>query len=31
MNVLRLNETLLMNKVEFLEKTMFFLIRPENY
>ena len=29
MNVLRLKETILMNKVEFLEKTVFFLVRPE--
>ena len=26
MNVLRLKETMFMNKVEFLEKTMFFLV-----
>ena len=31
MNVLRLTETMLMNKVEFLEKTVFFLVRPETY
>ena len=31
MNVLRLKETMLMNEVEFLEKTVFFLIRPETY
>ena len=30
MNVLRLKETMLMNKVEFLEKTVFFLVRPGN-
>ena len=31
MNVLRLKETMLMNRVEFLQKTMFFLVRPETY
>ena len=31
MNVSRLKETLLMNKIEFLEKTVFFLVRPETY
>ena len=31
MNVLRLNGTMLMNKVEFIEKTVFFLVRPETY
>ena len=31
MNVLRLKETRLMNKVEFLEKTVFFFVRPESY
>ena len=31
MNVLRLKETMLMNKVEFLQKTVFFLVRPETY
>ena len=31
MNVLNLKETMLMNKVEFLEKTVFFLVRPETY
>ena len=31
MNVLRLNETMLMNKVEFLGKTVFFLVGPETY
>ena len=31
MNLLRLKETMLMNKVEFLEKTEFFLVRPETY
>ena len=31
MNVLRLEETMLINKVEFLEKTVFFLVRPETY
>ena len=30
MNVLRLKETMFMNKVEFLEK-LFFLVRPETY
>ena len=29
MNVLRLKESMLMNKVEFLEKNIFFLVRPE--
>ena len=31
MNVLRLKENMFMNKVEFLEKTVFFLVRPETY
>ena len=31
MNVLRLKETMLMNKVEFLKKAVFFLVRPETY
>ena len=31
MNVLRLKETILMNEVEFLEKTVFFLVRPGTY
>ena len=31
MHVLRLKETMLMNKAEFLEKTVFFLVRPETY
>ena len=31
MNVLRLKETMLMNKVEFLKKNVFFLVRPETY
>ena len=31
MNVLYLKETMLMNKDEFLEKTVFFLIGPEIY
>ena len=31
MNVLRLKETMLMNEVEFLGKTVFFLVRPETY
>ena len=31
MNVLRLKETTLMNEVEFLEKTVFFLVSPEAY
>ena len=31
MNVLRLKETMLMNKVEFLKKTEFFLVRLETY
>ena len=31
MNVLRLKETMLLNKVEFLEKTLFYLVRPETY
>ena len=31
MNVLRLKKIMLINKVEFLEKTVFFLIRPETY
>ena len=32
MNVLRLKETMFMNKVEFLEKNcVFFLVRPETY
>ena len=26
-----LEETTLMNKVEFLEKTVFFLVRPDTY
>ena len=30
-NTLRLNKTMLMNKVEFLEKTVFFIVRPETY
>ena len=30
-NVLSLKETILMNKVEFLEKTVFFLVRLETY
>ena len=29
MDVLRLKETMLMNEVEFLEETVFFLVRPE--
>ena len=29
MNALRLKETMLMNKIEFLEKTVFFLVIPE--
>ena len=28
-DVLRLKETMLMNKVEFLEKTVFFLVRTK--
>ena len=31
MNVLRLKGTMLTNKVKFLEKTVFFLVRPETY
>ena len=31
MNLLRLKETMLMNKVEFIEKTLFFLVGPETY
>ena len=31
MNVLGLKETMLMNKVEFFEKTVFFLVIPETY
>ena len=31
MNVLQLKETVLINKVEFLEKAVFFLVRPETY
>ena len=31
MNVLCLKETMFMNNVEFLEKTVFFLVRPETY
>ena len=31
MNVLSLKETMLMNKVGFLEKTVPFLVRPETY
>ena len=31
MNVLRLKETMLMNKVEFLKKTVFFLVGLETY
>ena len=31
MNVLGLKETMLINKFGFLEKTMFFLVRPETY
>ena len=31
MNVLRLKGTMLMNKVEFLEETEFFLVRPKTY
>ena len=31
MNVLHLKKTVLMNKVEFLEKTVFFFVRPETY
>ena len=31
MIVLRLKKTMLMNKVEFLEKTVFFLVRPAAY
>ena len=31
MNVLRLKETMLMNNVEFLEKTVSFLVRLETY
>ena len=31
MNVLRLKQIVLMNKVELLEKTVFFFVRPETY
>ena len=31
MNVKRLEETILMNKAEFREKTVFLLARPETY
>ena len=31
MNLLGLKGTILMNKVEFLEKSVFFLVRPETY
>ena len=31
MHLSRLKETMLMNKVEFLVKTVFFLVRPETY
>ena len=31
MNVLRLKEIMLMNKLEFLEKTVFSLVRAETY
>ena len=31
MSVLCLKETMLMSKVEFSEKTVFFLVRPETY
>ena len=31
MNVLRLKETVLINKVEFLRKTVFFSVRQETY
>ena len=31
MNLLRLKETMFMNKVEFLEKTVFSLVRPQTY
>ena len=31
MNVLHLKETMLKNKVEFLEKTVFLLVRSETY
>ena len=31
MNVSRLKATMLMNKVEFFEKTVFLLVRPETY
>ena len=31
MNVLRLKETMFMNKVEFLEKAVFYLVKPETY
>ena len=31
MNVLRLKETMLMNKVEFPKKTVFVVVRPETY
>ena len=29
MNVLLVKENILMNKIEFLEKKLFFLVRPE--
>ena len=31
MDVLRLKETMFMSKVEFLEKTVFFLVRLKTY
>ena len=31
MNVLRLKEIILMNKDEFIEKTVISLVRPETY
>ena len=31
MNVIRLKDTMLMNKFVFLEKTVFFLVGPETY
>ena len=31
MNVLHLKETMLMNKVEFLDKTVFFVVKSEMY
>ena len=31
MNLLRLKETMLMNKIAFLEKPVFFLVRPVTY